>query len=213
MSIKAVVFDLGGVLERTEDDTWPEVWIRSWEDRLGLTAGAFLEGLSRHEPIGNAAIGALSEDRMRAIYADVLALDEQQTDELMAEMWDAYCGELDQELYEFFVSLTGDYKLAIVSNSADGARREEGRRFGFPDLVDELVYSHEVRLAKPDPAIYALATERLGVEPDEVVFLDDRVDNVEAARTFGWHGVVHADTASSIRAIREILARGGESDR
>ncbi|CAA9358665.1 MAG: hypothetical protein AVDCRST_MAG72-2025 [uncultured Nocardioidaceae bacterium] len=206
MSIKAVVFDLGGVLEMTEDDTWPEVWIRSWEDRLGLTAGAFLEGLARHEPVGNAATGELSEPRMREIYADVLGLDEQQADELMAEMWDAYCGELDRDLYDFFASLGADYKLAIVSNSADGARREEGRRFGFPDLVDELVYSHEVGLAKPDPAIYALTTERLGVQPDEVVFLDDRLDNVEAANAFGWLGVVHTDTASSIDAIKQILA-------
>ncbi len=207
MTIKAVVFDLGGVLEKTDDDAWPEVWIRSWEERLGLAAGTFAEEMARHEPLGNMVTGEVSEQRMREMYADALGLDEAHTEELMAEMWEAYCGELDEPLHAFFRSLRDRYKLGILSNSADGARREEGRRFGFPELVDDLVYSHEMGLAKPDRAIYALTTERLGVRPDEVVFLDDKDENVVAAREFGWHAVVHTDTATSIQALNDILQR------
>jgi HAD superfamily hydrolase (TIGR01509 family) len=138
----------------------------------------------------------------------VLGLTETDADLMMAELWDAYCGELDRELYDFFASLRDGYLLGILSNSMDGARREEGRRYGFPDLVDVLVYSHEVGVAKPDPRAYALTTERLGVAPDEVLFLDNAEPNVTAARAFGWHAVHHLTTAESIVQMRLQLGSG-----
>jgi FMN phosphatase YigB (HAD superfamily) len=86
------------------------------------------------------------------------------------------------------------------------ARREEQRRFGFEEVVDVILYSHEVGLAKPDPAIFNLTGKLLGVEPHEIVFLDDD-GHVEAARAFGWHAVLHRDTTRSIQEISEIIQR------
>ena len=83
--------------------------------------------------------------------------------------------------------------------------------WGFEDVTDDIVYSHEVGLRKPDPAIYALAAERLGVAPYEVLFLDDVSANVEAARHAGWHGVLHVDTTTSIPALEAVIA--AEADR
>ena len=119
----------------------------------------------------------------------MLGLDEHQALQMMAEMWDAYCGELDRQMRDFAAGLRPAYGTAILSNSADGARREEQRRFGFEELVDVIVYSHEVGLAKPDPAIFNLTGKLLGVEPHEIVFLDDHYAHVQAARVFGWHAV------------------------
>jgi HAD superfamily hydrolase (TIGR01509 family) len=76
---------------------------------------------------------------------------------------------------------------------------------GFEELVDVIVYSHEVGLAKPDPAIFNLTGKLLGVEPHEIVFLDDHYAHVQAARVFGWHAVFHLDTTRSIQEISEIL--------
>ena len=70
------------------------------------------------------------------------------------------------------------------------------------------MYSHEVGLAKPDPAIYRLTEQRLGVQAHQIVFLDDRDEHVEAARTCGWSAVLHKDTRSSIREVQEILGNG-----
>ena len=61
-------------------------------------------------------------------------------------------------------------------------------------------------LAKPDPRIYALTCERLGVQPEEMVFLDDVATIVESARAFGIQAVRHENTPSSIAAIEAILA-------
>lgn len=64
------------------------------------------------------------------------------------------------------------YKLGLLSNSSDAAQEPIGS-LGFRDLFDDVVLSHEVGLLKPDPAIYHLACERLGVEPRECAFIAD----------------------------------------
>jgi FMN phosphatase YigB (HAD superfamily) len=206
--IRAVVLDVGGVLGVVGDAAWPQVWRARWAGRAGIEVAALDEAFARHEPLGDLLTGEASEADFRALHMAVLGLTETDADLMMAELWDAYCGELDRELYDFFASLRDGYLLGILSNSMDGARREEGRRYGFPDLVDVLVYSHEVGVAKPDPRAYALTTERLGVAPDEVLFLDNAEPNVTAARAFGWHAVHHLTTAESIVQMRLQLGSG-----
>ncbi len=206
MAIEAVVFDIGGVLERVDDHSWPTTWARDWAGRAGLSLDELERALAARPPIGDLQTGGASERDFRELYADVLGLDEAGADLMMRQMWDAYCGELDRELFDWFASLRGDYLLGILSNSSDGARREDGRRHGIPQAADVVVYSHEVGVAKPDPAVYALTTRMLDVAPDAVLFLDDSPWAVEGARAAGWHAVLHVDTPSSIAALERLLA-------
>jgi putative hydrolase of the HAD superfamily len=122
----------------------------------------------------------------------------------MADMWRWYVGELDQEMFHWFAGQRPARLTGIVSNSNPGAREAE-RCWGFEAITDDLVYSHEVGLRKPDPRIYAVAAERLGVLPHEIVFLDDVEVNVEAARAAGWHAVAHVTTPASIREVERII--------
>lgn len=201
VAIRAVVFDIGGVLERVG----PPVWAEAWRRRLGLTQSEFDAALARVDPDGLAQTGGFSEAEMRSSYAGALRLSDTQVDELMADIWDWYCGELDEPLASYVRGLRERVRTGIVSNSADGARREESRRYGFPDLIDDIVYSHEVGLAKPDPAIFALACTRLGVQPSETVFVDDVVANVAGAACSGLHAVRHESTPDTIAAIDALL--------
>lgn len=100
-------------------------------------------------------------------------------------------------------------RTALLSNSADGARREEQARYGLPDLVDVTVYSHEVGLAKPDPAVFLLTCARLGVAPAEAVLVDDQPANVAAAQEVGMAVVLHRSTATTIAAVDQLLEPGG----
>jgi putative hydrolase of the HAD superfamily len=200
--IRLVVFDIGGVLERVDDMSWLLPWGRA----AGLAEDEIESRLSMFELDDKIATGQLSEAEFRAAYAEVLGLDETGADEFMRTLWDWYCGELDQQMFDFAASLRPAYTTAILSNSADGARREEQARYGFEQLVDDVIYSHEVGLAKPDHRIYALTCERLGVAVDEVVFVDDTAIVVDSAAAFGWHTVLHeGDTARTIRTVRSIL--------
>ena len=60
-------------------------------------------------------------------------------------------------------------------------------RFGFLEWFEDIVVSGEVKLAKPDPRIFALTIERCRLEPSRTVFIDDSVRNVEAGRNAGLH--------------------------
>ncbi len=196
MTIKAVVFDIGSVLEVIDESVFPA----PFELRHGFAAGAVL-GVP--EWPGDPGIGELSEAEVRAHWQQHLALSDEHADELMADYWTWYRGTLDQELFDWFAAQHGPFMTGILSNSGPGAREAE-RHFGFEDVTDDIVYSHEVGLVKPDPAIYALAAERLGVEAHEIVFLDDVAECVDG----GPRGRLARRTARR-RADVDPRARGG----
>lgn len=158
------------------------------------------------DPDGIIRTGGLSEAQYRGRYAAALGLPGVQIEEFMADMWDWYCGELDRELAGYAASLRPRYATAVLSNSADGARREEQARYGFAGLFDTIIYSHEVGLAKPDRRIYALLCGELDVVPNELVFVDDLQENVDAAVQFGIHAVLHRSARQSIDAVNSFLA-------
>ncbi len=197
--IKAVVFDIGSVLEVIDDAVFPG----PFEERLGLAPGAVAAAADFE---GDPGLGQITEDDMRRHWQRRLGLSDDQAAELMADYWRWYVGSLDQTLVDWFASVRGrGLKAGILSNSGPGAREAE-RHWGFEEMTDDLVYSHEVGLGKPDPAVYALTAARLGVEGTEIVFLDDVAANVEAARAAGWHAVLHEDTARSIAELERIIA-------
>lgn len=76
-------------------------------------------------------------------------------------------------------------------------------RFAFLDLLEDVVVSGEVGVAKPDPAVYEVTRSRTGLAFEALVFVDDRVDNVEAAIACGMDGLVFTDAASLRLALRD----------
>ena len=209
MAVRAVTFDLGGVLE----DVGPaEDFVFGWRARLGLTDGQverLLWPLTRADPGDQVKTGAVTEAQYRQQCLDAVGLAGRAADEFMASFWNWYCGVLDSELASFAARLRPRYRTAILSNSVAGARREEQARFGFADQVDLIIYSDEAGLAKPDRAVYRLLCEELRVEPADVVFLDNRLPNVEAACELGIHAILHEQTTASIAAVRALLAQAG----
>lgn len=75
----------------------------------------------------------------------------------------------------------------------------------FPDLFDVEIRSGQVGLRKPEPAIYRLAADRLAVEPEECVFVDDIPANVEGARAVGMWGLLHRDPAITVPKLEGLL--------
>ena len=203
MTIRAVVLDIGSVLEVIDDSSFPG----PAELRLGLAPGSITGGLSALP--GDALLGEVTMEQVRTEWQRVLGLDADQVDELVEDYWRWYLGTLDQPLLDWFAAQRPARRTGILSNSGPGARERE-RPYGFEEITDDIIYSHEVGLAKPDPAAYELTARRLGVEPGEVLFLDDVEANVEAARACGWHAVLHVDTATSIGEMERIIATEAE---
>ena len=200
MVIRAVVFDIGGVLEIT-----PDLGVdRRWEARLGLPAGEIGERLA--DVWTGGGLGTITLDDVHLALRDRLGLDEQQLTEFMADTWREYVGSANTELIDYARGLRPRYRTGILSNSFVGAREREQAAYGFEDLVDEIVYSHEAGMAKPDPRVYALVCERLGARPGETVFLDDTEPCVTGARDVGIHAVHYRDNAQAIAEIEKLLA-------
>jgi len=201
MSIEAVVFDIGGILEIT-----PDLGVaRRWESRLGLAPGELNRRMA--DAWAGGSIGAISEADVHRAAAERLGLDQQRLAEFMADLWRDYLGTANTELIEYARGLRPRYRTGILSNSFVGAREREQAAYGFEDLVDEIVYSHECGISKPDPASYALICAQLGVEPDRTVFLDDLETNVTGARQAGLHAVLYHDNAQAIGEIEDLLSR------
>jgi putative hydrolase of the HAD superfamily len=199
MAIRAVVFDIGGVLEITPSTGW----IEKWEARLGLSSGGIAERLRTTWRGGD--IGEISEEEVEKRTAEILGLEDEQIKELMRDLWEEYLGTLNVELAAYFAGLRPRYKTAIISNSFVGAREKEQERYGFGDMCDLIIYSHEVGIKKPDRRIFDLACERLGIQPSEMIFLDDVEEAVAAARELGIHAIHFKETSQAIADIEACL--------
>ena len=203
MAIRAVVFDLGGVLELDVIELVDSDLDARWEQRLGLQPG---ELNRRMESVWRAgSLGECTEEDVHREMGKRLSMDQQQIEEYMHEMWDWYCGRLNVPMANFFRSLRPRYQAAILSNSFVGARREEQQRYHFDEMCDLIIYSHEEGIAKPDPRIYELTCKRLGVQPTEMLFLDNVQQNVAAAHALGIHAIHCSETEQAIADVQACL--------
>jgi epoxide hydrolase-like predicted phosphatase len=202
MTIRAIILDIGGVLEITPDPQMTGL-IERWGRRLHLKPGDLAERL---EWLGNSGtLGTCTEDEWLNDLRAVTGMDQAQCAEFMADFWAEYLGELNVELVEFIATLRPHYRIALLSNSFLGAREREQERYHFQEMTDLIIYSHEVGLAKPDPRIYQLTCVRLGLPPHETIFLDDDEPNIIAAREFGMQAILFGDTRQAIAEVRALL--------
>ncbi|GIF47924.1 haloacid dehalogenase [Asanoa ferruginea] len=195
-----MVFDIGGVLEVTG----PMEFESRWEAALGLPAGTFDAKLTDIWQAG--AVGTVTEAEVHAAMRDRVGLTDEQVEAVMADMWREYLGTPNTELIEYARTLRPAFRTGILSNSFVGAREREQAAYGLTDLVDDCVYSHEVGLSKPDPALWALVCERMGVAPGDLLFIDDVPRLVDSARAYGMNAILFESTAQTIAGI-EVWAR------
>jgi putative hydrolase of the HAD superfamily len=155
--------------------------------------------------LAGGSIGTITEDDVHQAITDRLGLDGQQLAAFMADIWREYLGTANSGLIEYARRLRPRYRTGILSNSFVGAREREQAAYGFEDLVDEITYSHEAGMSKPDPRIYALICARLDVRAQETVFLDDADRCVDSAREGGIHAVRYQHNAQAIEEIEKLL--------
>jgi epoxide hydrolase-like predicted phosphatase len=209
MPIRVVMFDIGGILEVIPEGGDPATRFpaldEEWEARLGLAPGHLTRAF---EPVAaDGAFGRCTYDEWCARFRTSAGMNQADFDAYMAAFWDIYMGNPNEELIAWFRALRPRYRTAILSNSFVGARAHEEERYGFTSMVDLAIYSHEEGIHKPDPRIFELAIERLGVAPAEIVFLDDVPENVNAARAAGIQAILFANTARAIADLETLLQR------
>jgi putative hydrolase of the HAD superfamily len=99
----------------------------------------------------------------------------------------------------------GDIRLYYLSNMPEPYARVLEQRHDFLQWFDGGIFSGDVKMAKPEPAIFKLLAERHGLEPARTVFIDDMAGNVEAARGLGWQGIHFVSPQEGIQQILALL--------
>jgi len=97
------------------------------------------------------------------------------------------------------------FKTYIFSNTNDLAIEHIERNFPFYQNFDGYIYSYEVRAMKPDAKIYEAMEKLCGRSGADIIYLDDRLENVEAGLARGWRALLH-ETPEKSRGVFEKLA-------
>lgn len=202
MAIKAVIWDVGGVLVRTEDYTLREQLAQS----LGMSRLELEEHVYGLESGKRVQLGEIPADEHWANVLRSLDLGAGRLRDFQKRFWGG--DYLDVELIDYIRSLRRTYKTGLLSNAFPDLRPMAVEKWKFADAFDEMIISAEVGLMKPDARIYHLAVKKLGVEPPEAVFLDDFLHNVEGARAVNMHAVHFKNPAQAKNALEKILRVG-----
>lgn len=181
--IKALIFDVGGVLVRTEDRSRRAIL----EAELGLPKGQTDETVF-NSAMGQAAQrGEVSSQTLWNWVAADFGLDKQGLAHFRHEFWGG--DRLNEELVALIRSLRPRYQTAIISNFMDELRENLTVEYPIIDAFDLVVISAEEKVMKPSPVIFQRTLERLGCKPEESVFVDDFAHNVVGARSVGMHAI------------------------
>jgi epoxide hydrolase-like predicted phosphatase len=204
--IQAVIFDFGGVLYRTPNPRW-------------------LRGLQRILRIPDTGLIMMTHasPTESSLVMDIMTgrTQEQAVWDEFAHRWRispavlarlrlnaSAPNRLNRELLLFLANQRPAYKTAILTNAGTDFRQTFCDAYNLNRHVDQVIISAEEGLAKPDPRIYHLAAERLGITAAEAVFVDDFIENVEGARAAGMQAVQYLDNLQTIQAVQELLSRG-----
>ena len=205
MALRAVVFDFGMVLTSSPDPAAHAELVRI----TGLSAER-LDGLywaDRHAYDEGKLTGL---EFWQKLCRDAgLCLTPAAIEEL--NLWDARMWTTQNPAMVAWQQRLKERGLVtgILSNMGDNVHANILREFKWLAGFDVLVWSYELRLAKPDPAIYAHLLEKLGTRPEETLFLDDKPVNIEAAWALGMRGLVFS-TVEQLRA--DLIAQGFDAD-
>jgi epoxide hydrolase-like predicted phosphatase len=199
MTIRAVFFDLGGVILRTEQ--------REPRTRLAQSLGMSYEEVEKvvfeNKSSLQASLGAISEDQHWQNVTHSLHLPDTEVERVRSEF---FAGDrIDAELLKLMRSLRPAIKIGLISNAWSGMRAWITCQ-NFADAFDDMVISAEIGWAKPDARIYQAALQNLQVLPEEAVFLDDMLRNVEGARKVGMHAIQFVQPEQALGELKAFLA-------
>jgi putative hydrolase of the HAD superfamily len=198
MKIKAIFFDYGGVIQRTE--------YQSPRQHLAQKFGMEYEDIDKlvfDSPTAKqATIGEIKEAEHWSAIAKRFKLGKDELEKFKSEF---YGGDvIDHAFMQFIRSLRPKYTVGLISN-AWSDMREYLTKQKLDDAFDTLTISAEVKSAKPEAKIYLHALEQTEVKAEEAVFVDDVSANIEASQKLGMHGILFRDAEEAIHQIKKML--------
>lgn len=193
--IRDIVFDIGKVFVQLD----PRPILRFLSEHRAACGDleTLIERIALEEHECGRVSGAGLLERMRGLTALPVTAEQ-----LRVKWLDMF--ELQPAMVDLARRLSERYGVYLLSNVGDLHWQHLCSEYGLHRLGRGALTSFEAGVTKPHEQIYAEAERRFALEPSATVFVDDRVANVEAARSRGWHGVVHRSYAHTCAALNRL---------
>ena len=198
MTIKALIWDMEGVLMLTD------------ENDISLTAAKALN--APYEKVreiyfsntnDKVDLGEITMDQFYEYVLDMLQISRDKK-HLLEEVFNEKV-YIDADLLKQIMEMGREYKIGLLSNYSNELRPRIEKEWAISSVFDEIIISCEVGMVKPDPAIFNLMLDRLGVKADESVFIDDRIKNIEGAKKIGLHTIFFTSREQALEELALIL--------
>lgn len=196
--IKAVIFDVGGVLIRTMDRRGRN----ALEARLSLAPGESEQIVFNSIMGQKAQRGEISTAQLWQWVGEHLHLDAAALQAFQDDFWSG--DRVDEPLINWIRGLRPRYQTAIISNALDNLTHVLTTLYPITDAFDLIVGSAYEKVMKPDPRIFWVTLERLGVTPAEAVFVDDFAHNIAGAEAVGMIGLHYQPGLDIPLALAEL---------
>ena len=209
-AVDAVIFDLGGVIMRNGS---PRDFTQQYPDHDPAYIAELIMGphhLDTDHPWHQVERGEITFARCREMTQQLLAdagvTRPASPPKDSSTTRSSFAFELNDDMVAFIQDLRDAHiPTAILTNNVREFRQWWWPLLDFDSLFTTIVDSHEVGMRKPNPAIYQLTLNRLGVDATRAAFLDDLHANVVAAEEVGLHGIhVEQDSLPAIRNARTL---------
>ena len=199
--MRGALFDFGGVLTTNVFDSFREFCEREGLDPLTVKR-LFREDERALAELRKLERGELTEEEFAERFGPLLGIEDSEglVDRLFAGM------KADEAMLDAVEEAKrAGVRTGLISNSWGRGRYDRDR---FPRLFDGVVISGEVGLHKPEPEIYRLGAERVGLKPHECVFVDDLRENCAGAEAVGMTAVLHRGAETTLPRLEGLLGVG-----
>jgi len=198
-SVKVILFDMGGVLIKTTDrqsrTKLAKQFNKTYEQMDELVYGT--------ESAKKATLGEISETDHFQFVLDQLGVPDYGIERFQQEFWGG--DTLDEELIKFISEQNGKYRFGMLSNAMSNIRNWLNQKHCFLHLFDVTFFSAELGMAKPDPKFYLAILNDFKVNANEVIFIDDFIENIEAAKELGINAIHYKSTDQTLAEFNRYL--------
>jgi putative hydrolase of the HAD superfamily len=198
--LTGLLVDYGGVLTTNVWDSF-----RAFCEAEGID-GEEVKRAFRERPEAMALLrrleaGELTEEQFSPLFGPIIGVREDRHEGLVDRL---FAGMQPEEgmIEALRRARAAGLKTGLISNSWGRGRYD---RDSFAELFDGVVISGEVGLYKPQPEIFRLGAERVGLDPSDCVFVDDLRENCEGAEAVGMTAVLHRGADASLERLEQLL--------
>lgn len=199
-SIKAVIWDLAGVVLQTVKGTFNSLLA----ERLGAPLSEINRLISSEEN-DLWDLDEIDDDAYYTFLLEGLKMPMEKMSILRKFVLDDFY--IDQEMLAYVKKIQKSFTTALLTNFPVHVHDFMKTDWIVDGAFDHMIASCDVKLLKPDPAIYTLTLARIGCRAEESVFIDDREINVKAAEKLGINGIVYQSRLQTINDLEAILQK------